>query len=135
MENTIFGMGDRGLSWVHHEGHRDHFVPSTKGDITFTNVGTKEKLHSHDISVFGADAYEVTAYHGNYHNNHWAISHMNTRNSDASHGFPARPPLGTGVAQDEDTIRRNDNRRETKRRTEAMDHYMKYGVPSGAART
>ena len=33
------------------------YFPSTKGDITFTNVGTKEKLHSHDISVFGVDAY------------------------------------------------------------------------------
>ena len=77
------------------EGAEITYFPSIKGDITFTNVGTKEKLHSHYISVFGADAYEVTAYHGNDHNNHWAISNMSTHHLDASHGSPARPPLGT----------------------------------------
>ena len=51
------------------------FSPSSKAEIYFTNQATKLKLHSHDLPLFGANALEVTAFHGAKDvNNAWAIS-------------------------------------------------------------
>ena len=119
------------LTWCFSYGgkHSDQtvtFFPSLKANLVLTNPATKLKLHSHDLSLFGEDGYEVTAFHVAYDpNNAWAITGIRPNDPTFLEGLalPSNYLFVRHPLQASEQVIRASDRAFDERRVELLTHF------------